>query len=105
MIQSPLASFTRAIFSSSLTAAGTSMKFSFFPLSVASLRTVYILFLRMRARKPMKSFDAAELSEYTLRLLPPRNVLSSRKSFSETSRLLYRVRASSAVFFSDVSIA
>ena len=71
------------------------MPFPPFPLYVQ------VVYLRIRARNDMKILALMEFSEYTLKVLLPRNVLSAEKRFSDVSLDLYISHASDALIFSE----
>ena len=60
-----------------------------------------VVYLRIRARNDMKNLSLMEFSEYTLKVLLPRKVLSAEKRFSDVSLDLYISHASDALIFSE----
>ena len=60
-----------------------------------------VVYLRIRARNDMKILALMEFSEYTLKVLLPRKVLSAEKRFSDVSLDLYISHASEALIFSE----
>ena len=62
---------------------------------------VQVIYLRIRARNDMKNLALMEFSEYTLKVLLTRKVLSAEKRFSDVSLDLYISHASDALIFSE----
>ena len=60
-----------------------------------------VFYLKIRARNDMKNLALMEFSEYTLKVLLTRKVLSAEKRFSDVSLDLYISHASDVLILSE----